>query len=189
MEKRTIKISHLSQLGWLILAIFVAGIISGCSKRPPPPPPPAAQAQKAQAAKDEEEEQAEEQKEKEVYFYTPIGKRDPFRPFYVDITAPDTDSLGPKPQGPTTLLEQYELEQLKLIAIITGLTTPRAMVEVPPDGKGYIVKPGTPIGKHGGRVAAIKRGSIIVEEEYIGTNGEHHVNKTIIELFKKSEGI
>ena len=82
-------------------------------------------------------------------------------------------------------LQRYEIDQLKLIAVITGLAQPKAMV-VTPDGKGYVVKLGTRIGKNFGRVARIKSGEVIIAEDYRDTNGRK-VTNLIHMAMKKGE--
>ncbi|GAB4292303.1 MAG: hypothetical protein Kow0090_06140 [Myxococcota bacterium] len=184
-EKENIGRKKMRSVEKTLSALAVSAILIGCGqKAPPPPPPPPAQAQTVEEAK--KEEKAETPEEKELYFYTPIGKRDPYRPFYVDLASSKPNRPETGQRGPATILEMFELQQMKLVAVITGLTTPRAMVEIP-DGRGFIVKPRTPIGKHGGRVVAIRRDSIVIEEEYIGTDGTHHVNQTVMELHKPGE--
>lgn len=87
------------------------------------------------------------------------GSRDPFRPMTlktkVNIRA--RENLSP--------LERYDLGQLKIVGIIWDIKEPRAMIE-DTAGLGYTVKIGTPIGANDGRVKAIRRDQIVVEEVY-----------------------
>lgn len=98
--------------------------------------------------------------------YEPIGKRDPFRSILIDIE--DTTK-------PATELETFELDQLKLIAVVTGGPVPYAMLE-DPNGKGHAVRRGTRVGKRGGRVSMIsrdaKRGQVVIRESYLNVRGE-----------------
>jgi type IV pilus assembly protein PilP len=70
--------------------------------------------------------------------------RDPFRS-YMAIFAPD-------PKRPVTqaqrqvILPQYSLDELKLVAIVTGGEYPRAMV-IDPGGKGWVIKRGDWVGR------------------------------------------
>jgi type IV pilus assembly protein PilP len=68
-------------------------------------------------------------------------------------------------------LERFELGQLKIVGIIQDLKEPRALIE-DTAGLGYIVKVGTPIGSNDGRVKAIGRSEVIVEEFYEDSSGE-----------------
>lgn len=154
-------------------AVALAAVLAGCGDKEPPPPPP------QQAVK--EEVVQEKPKEQPNYFYTPIGKRDPFRPFFLDLKA----NTSSKPSDQLTPLELFELEQLKLVAILTGMETPMAMVE-DPEGKGYSVTIGTPIGKNGGRVARITKDDVVVEEEYYNSEGKRIINKVALRLPKEA---
>jgi type IV pilus assembly protein PilP len=62
-------------------------------------------------------------------------------------------------------LERLELSQLKLVGIIWDTKDPRAMVE-DNAGLGYVIKIGTPIGSHDGKVKAIHQAEVVVEEFY-----------------------
>jgi type IV pilus assembly protein PilP len=142
--------------------------IGGCGKKSAPPAP--------QQIVQEEVVQ-EKPKEQQNYFYTPIGKRDPFRPYFLDVQKvvirTGTENAGP--------LEQFELEQLKLVALLTGMDTPMAMVE-DPEGKGHTLIPGTIVGKNGGRVARITKDEVLVEEEYYNSEGKRIINKISMKL-------
>jgi len=105
----------------------------------------------------------------QTYSYTPIGKRDPFRPFFLDAQRIKT-SENPSP------LEQFEIEQLKLVGLITGLDKPVALVE-DPSGKGYIIEIGTAIGRNGGKVSSITKDEVMIEEEYFSSEGKRIINK------------
>ncbi len=108
--------------------------------------------------------------------YNPIGKRDPFQP-YIEET---------RPKVVLTPLQTFDIEQLKLVAIIWDLLEPRAMVE-DPSGRGYILKKGTLIGKNWGRVTKIKKEIVIVSEQYRDLSGQLVVNEVVIELHGKED--
>lgn len=98
--------------------------------------------------------------------YVGVGRRDPFRPFVID-----------NKRLQLTPLQKYELGQLKVAGVISGPSTPRAMVE-DGGGMGYIVTIGTPMGPNGGVVTAILPGRIVVEEsvlDYYGKESKHQV--------------
>ena len=100
-----------------------------------------------------------------VYAYNPVGKRDPFR-------SPQPDGPAAQVQrGPCNeLLCQFNLEQLKLVAVITGDANPMAMVE-DPAGRGHVVRRNTRVGRQGGKVTAILRDSVTVTE-YVPSGGK-----------------
>jgi len=109
--------------------------------------------------------------------YDPTGKRDPFRPY--------VESPGqPSPTGEITPLQQYELSQLRLVAIITDKSESggsRAVVE-DSAGLGYILRVGTPIGRASGRVTAIERDRVVVEQWPSNLFGEQERTVIVKEL-------
>ena len=100
------------------------------------------------------------------------GMRDPFRPLTLraKVTTRARENLSP--------LERLDLAQLKLVGIVWDIKEPRAMVE-DGAGLGYVVKVGTPIGSNDGKVKAIHRNQIIVEEfadDIYGIRKKHDVS-------------
>jgi Tfp pilus assembly protein PilP len=89
------------------------------------------------------------------------SQRDPFRPMTLraktDNNSGKRENLSP--------LERFELSQLKLVGIVWNVKDPRAMVE-DSGGLGYVIKVGTPIGANDGKVKAIYRNEVVVEEFY-----------------------
>ncbi len=80
-----------------------------------------------------------------------------------------------------TPLEKLDLSQLKLVAILRAQSGNRALVEED-SGKGYVIKKGTYIGTHSGKVAKILSDRIIVEEEVEDIYGKISVRKKEIKL-------
>jgi len=139
-----------------ILLVSLALVAACSSPKPPPEPPPIPQ--KPARAVEQEASEAEAKPEEE-YVYSPVGKRDPFRP-YLDRFA-QAVPVAPDPLcGP---LCQWDLGQLRLVGIVSGLASPVAMVE-DPKGNGHTVRRGTSIGKGNGKVTEILRDRIIVTE-------------------------
>lgn len=125
-----------------------------------PPPPP------ADAAKGSGEEDVAEI----AYAYSPIGKRDPFRSLFDQLQREEqTQQL--------TELQKFEIDQLKLVAIVSRIATPYAMVE-DPTAKGHTLTRGTLIGKNWGRVSQIKPDCVVIKEEYRDYTGRKVTNKT-----------
>ena len=83
--------------------------------------------------------------------------RDPFRPMTLrtKVNTRARENLSP--------LERLDLSQLKVVGIIWDIKEPRAMVE-DTAGLGYVVKVGTPIGSNEGKIKAIHRNQVVVEE-------------------------
>jgi type IV pilus assembly protein PilP len=92
------------------------------------------------------------------YVVTP-GRRDPFRSFIED----QKQRLAKTERGP---LEQFDLSQLTVVAVVWGTGRPRALVE-DPSGRGYVVQVGTPIGKNDGTVTSIGDNAVTVRETYV----------------------
>jgi type IV pilus assembly protein PilP len=95
---------------------------------------------------------------------TPTGTRDPFRPMTLKPKA------GSQPKENLSPLERLELGQLKVVGIVWDIKEPRAMIE-DKAGLGYTVKVGTPVGSNEGRVKAIYRSEVVVEEFYVDFYG------------------
>jgi type IV pilus assembly protein PilP len=115
------------------------------------------------------------------YAYSSVGKRDPFHSFLSELSRENRS-------GPTrcnTPLGRFELEQLKLVGVVTGLSDPMAMVEAP-DGVGYSVRRGVCIGKNGGTVTAVRAGEVVVTEYVIKADGSKEKTQTLLKLPKEA---
>jgi type IV pilus assembly protein PilP len=114
--------------------------------------------------------------------YNPEGKLDPFAPLIkekpVNLTVNHKKVVRRKPLTP---LEKLDLSQLKLVAILRAQSGNRALVEED-SGKGYVIKKGTYIGTHSGKVAEILSDRIIVDEEEEDIYGKISVRKREIKL-------
>jgi Tfp pilus assembly protein PilP len=104
--------------------------------------------------------------------YDPTGRRDPFRPFVLDIRS--------EPPVLATPLQRYELGQLTVVATMWSITPPRAIVQDSSE-MGYIVTPGTAIGRNGGVVTAIEPRRVVVEERVLDYYGKEQINRIIME--------
>lgn len=112
------------------------------------------------------------------YVYDPTGKRDPFRSFVLEEARKKGGERGP--------LEQFELGQLQLLAVVWGTEKPRALVS-DPQGRGYIVREGTLIGKNSGEITRIGDSSVVVREVYEDTLGGR-TEKDIEMRIRQSQG-
>lgn len=102
-------------------------------------------------------------------------RRDPFRPFTLDLR-PDleeTEILSP--------LQRYELPQLRLAGVVLDLRPPRAMLQ-DSSGMGFIVTPGTPIGRRHGVVKSIEPRRVVVEEVVLDYYGRETIHQVVIDM-------
>ncbi len=99
---------------------------------------------------------------KQVWSYSPVGKRDPFRSYLADLAE---SAQGKTPAREFQPTEEYDLGQYRLTALVTGTSQPKAMVE-DPKGTGHTLRIGSRLGKNGGRITRISGQGMIVVEEY-----------------------
>ena len=112
--------------------------------------------------------------------YSSVGKRDPFKSFLGELRA----TTGAVVTRCNTPLGRFELDQLRLVAVITGLADPLAMVEAP-TGVGYAIRKGACIGKNGGVVATIRTGEVVVTEWAMRADGTREKTETALRLPKE----
>jgi type IV pilus assembly protein PilP len=116
--------------------------------------------------------------------YNPEAKLNPFGPLFrkkpVSISVSKKKS---KRRTPLTPLEKMDLSQLKLSGIILAPSGNRALVQET-SGKGYVVKKGTYIGIHAGKIVEILEDQIIVEEEAEDIYGKVSIVKKSLKLQK-----
>lgn len=119
-------------------------------------------------------------------FYNPEGKLDPFAPLFREKPVALAVKPAKRPRSkPLTPLEKVDLSQLKLVGIIIAPSGNKALVKEA-SGKGYIVKKGTYIGIHSGKIVEIKQDSVIVEEEVEDIYGKISATKKTLQLQKPS---
>ncbi|MBW2058361.1 MAG: pilus assembly protein PilP [Deltaproteobacteria bacterium] len=146
----------------LILLVGMALAVPACEKSPPPPPIKVTKRPRKKTKSARTSSSAGKMAtlgKKPTFSYNPQGLADPFQPFI------QVGSSGKTLKGvPRTPLQEYNLSQLTLTAIIwMDGGESRALVR-DSAGKGFTLKRGTYIGNRGGRVKAIKRNRVIIEE-------------------------
>jgi type IV pilus assembly protein PilP len=92
------------------------------------------------------------------FVYDSRGRRDPFAQPIDD--RPATQGLA---HGPLLPLQQFDLNQIRLVGIIWDVAHPRAMLK-DPSGKTHIVGQNTKIGPRNGYIAVIREGEMVVVE-------------------------
>ena len=137
---------------------------------------------KKQAAKpsDKKEQQGNDlseiiKKRRVNYMYSSVGKRDPFRSYFGDF------KLLEKDKKIVSELQTYDLADLKLTAIVWGITEPRGVI-IAPNGKSHFIKKGQFIGKNWGKVSRLFPDKIEIIETYKDPLGRKILNKLYIEL-------
>lgn len=139
----------------LTVAVFA---IAGCDDEEDYAAPAAPAQAKKNGAVEKADETADEAVE-EIFTYNAVDRRDPFRSYFADLNKADAE------EGELSELQQIELDQFRLVGVITGTATPMAMVQ-DNSGKGYTVKIGTRIGKQLGQIKQIRRGEVVIQEEF-----------------------
>jgi type IV pilus assembly protein PilP len=142
--------------------LLLLGLTACGDDHPAAPPPAVAPKKPAPVAKPSVEPAAPAY----VYAYNPTGKRDPFRSVFADS---DSQKLQAGPCDEP--LCQYDLGQLTLVAVVTGDANPVAMVE-DSQGRGFIVRRNSRMGRQGGRVTQILRDSITIMEKFQAPDGK-----------------
>ncbi len=168
-------------------SMFISGALAlalvGCGEEEAPAPAPVAAKRPQAEAPKEKAPEAVVAGPAYVYSYNPMGRRDPFRSPIEDIVREN-----PQPGAQVTAcnepLCQWDIDQLKLVAVVTGDANPMAMVE-DPMGRGHIVRRNTRMGRQGGKVTQILREEVIVTET---TTTADRVVYNPVKLELKQEG-
>ncbi len=159
------------------IAALVACAGLGCGEtKPPPRPAPAASAAKPTTAP-----ATAVAVPLPEWTYTSVGKRDPFRSYLADVAAQGKQVAESRC---TTPLGRFDLEQLRLVAVITGLEDPVAMVEAP-NGVGYALRRGACIGRNGGVIAAVRTGEVVISEWAVRADGTRDRTQSLLRLPKE----
>lgn len=184
----------------LAVCVLVAVAAGGCKDEPPPPqqvtkkvvsapeqvPVPAdpkATEPVSETAATLPLEPPEEKPGDSVY--RPRSERDPFKSFVTTRTkatvrTDETPSIK-------TPLQRYSLDQLKVVGILAGGETRKALLE-DDVGKGYVVSPGDAVGSEGGKIASIQKDRIIIESTYRDVLGNEKVRRITKKLYVSEEG-
>ena len=121
--------------------------------------------------------------------YDPQGRIDPFiplvkeEPVKIEKSALVDAKADVREKRAKTPLEKIELDQLKLRAIIIAPSGNKALVEES-SGKGYIIRKGTYIGRHDGKIVKILKDKVVVEEWTADYEGKMTAKEKEIKLPK-----
>lgn len=105
----------------------------------------------------------------EPFIYESKGRRDPFQP-YVEFRQDKGTPTEATPSLPLTELQKFDLEDLKLVAILWDNYNPKAMFLDPQKNVHYAGRDES-IGKRNGYVATIREGEVVVVEQIHTANG------------------
>ncbi|MDP3156180.1 MAG: pilus assembly protein PilP [Archangium sp.] len=154
----------------MVLALSL-GSLAGCGEEAEPvvAPAPSARKKVEAAAPISASSQVD-------YVYSPINKRDPFRPLILE-GGPKGPTEGTDVQSCTEPLCLVDIDDLNVVAVVSGDANPLAMVE-DRAGVGHVVRRNTRVGKQGGKVTQILRDCIVVTSFISGgADGKPQANK------------
>jgi Tfp pilus assembly protein PilP len=171
-----------TRLALLLILSVVFLAVPACKKAAPPPakplPPVSAAPKEAPVA---EQAETQEEVQTEVFSYNPDGFRDPFG----SLLRIKKDEEGP-PEELLTPLQRVPVTDLRVEGII--IMGKKAVAHViAPDGIPYIVKVGTLMGRHAGKVVRITSDEVIVEEQFEDYLGRKFKEETALRLREKEE--
>ncbi|MDX2009763.1 MAG: pilus assembly protein PilP [Myxococcaceae bacterium] len=110
------------------------------------------------------------------YSYSAMGKRDPFRSLGNQVERGSGGDIGSGQAPCDEVLCQFDLDDLKLVAVVSGDANPVAMVE-DRAGVGHVVRRNTKMGRQAGKVTAILRDCIVVTSFVPGPDGRQQANR------------
>jgi type IV pilus assembly protein PilP len=154
-------------------AACAATVLAACGGSAPPP---AATAAKATAAK-APPPAAPAPAPAPNYVYNPIGKRDPFR-------SPDAEPATQAALASAACTEplcRFDIDQLTLVAVVTGDANPLAMVQ-DPAGRGYFVRRNSRVGRQGGKVTQIMSDAVVITEYFTTPDGKTTANPVTLAI-------
>lgn len=157
-----------------MLIPLAAVLLLGCGEEKPPMAvlPPVAKGPAKTAAADT----AAQTTASVMYMYSPVGKRDPFRGLYMEGSQAARTESGDAPPVCSEPLCNFDLNDLTVVAVVSGDANPLAMVE-DKTGTGHMVRRNTKIGRQGGKVTQILRDCIVVTSFVSGPDGKAQPNK------------
>jgi type IV pilus assembly protein PilP len=122
------------------------------------------------------------------YSYVAMGKRDPFRSSQMGSDeGPKGPASGPNIEACDEPLCQVDLDELKLVAVVSGDANPVAMVE-DKSGVGHVVRRNTKVGRQAGKVTAILRDCIVVTSFVVGPDGRAQPNRQNLCVSTEGQG-
>ncbi len=156
---------------YVALLVLVMFALAGCGgEEPSTEKVTVKRAFKKPAVKKVQPAQEEESFEEEKIDITKL-KRNPFLSYLAKVKVSTEKRIK-------TPLECCEVGVFRLVAVVTGIKKPRAVVQAP-DGKRYIIRKGDRIGIKEGRVVAITMDSVIIKEKIRDAEGNVIATETV----------
>jgi type IV pilus assembly protein PilP len=166
----------MTRLRYVVLLVPALAFMA-CGGKKPSPRPAATEAQPAVTAP---AVAPRPEAARQEWSYSSIGKRDPFKSVLAEA--------GPAQAAVTrcsSMLGRFDLDQLKLVAVVTGLEDPVAMVEAP-NGTGYNLRRGACIGRNGGVISTVRTGEVVVSEPVVRSDGKREQIQVVLRLPKEA---
>ena len=158
-----------------LLAAVAVGQVMAQEAAPAPAVPAEAPAEEKAVMETEQKRSVAEVLEDENFHYNSAGRRDPFKSLLTLQEKKKDVSLLPP-------IQQLELEKIKITGIVLDEREgPRAMIKAA-NGRTFIVKKGTVIGKNEGEVIEVSLQGFRVVEKYVDFMGK----ETLKEVFVKA---
>lgn len=117
--------------------------------------------------------------EQEVYPYDPKGRRDPFKSLV-------TFTIKAKKKKGLTPLENFDIEEIKLIAVAWDNQQYYALITLP-DNKSYTIREGATLGTYGGKVTKITKDTVHIREKVQDYRGHIKTKDTVMRLRTEGE--
>jgi type IV pilus assembly protein PilP len=155
---------------WVLACASALLAACGGTSAPPPAPP-------AKPAAPKPTQVAAPGPQAPPYVYNPIGKRDPFR-------SPDAEPAAQAALASATCTEplcRFDIDQLTLVAVVSGDANPLAMVQ-DPAGRGYFVRRNTRVGRQGGKVTQILSDAVVITEYFTTPDGKTTANPVTLAI-------
>lgn len=100
----------------------------------------------------------------EDFEYAGKNRRDPFAPYTTFQAVESTNSVAALP--PSSELETFDIDQLKIVGIIWNVSEPRAFV-LAPNSKTFVIKKDVRVGRNQGKVVSIREGEVVIVESFM----------------------
>lgn len=170
-----------SYIAACIIVLILSGSLTGCKgKAQKVKKPPVKKPVKTAPAVPKLDQKETYKVEKEVYTYDAKDRRDPF------ISLIRIEKEKAERRMSLSPIENFDVEEFKLIAIVSDRQRYYAMITLP-DNKSFTVVKGMTLGLHGGTVDEITDKTVIIKEQVQDYRGRSITKETILKLRQEEE--